>query len=94
MAFVVRFCAESNAERGLIEGRVEHVASGEKARFGSLDELWAFVRAILVRGTVASDAPATGQPAAPSQEDKLRTPGGRTVRIAAPADTNPERRER
>jgi hypothetical protein len=94
MAFVVRFSAESDAERGPIEGRIEHVASGEKARFGSLAELWAFVRTILVRGSVASDAWATGPPAASSQEDKLTTPGGPHGWHAAPAGTNPQRRER
>ena len=47
MAFVVWFSAESDAERSVIKGRVEHVSSGEKAGFGSLDELWAFVRSSL-----------------------------------------------
>ena len=91
-AFVVQL--HGSMDSSWPSGRVEHVASGEKARFGSLEELWAFVNAILVRGSVASGARATRQPAAPSEEDKFRTPGGPQRSHAAPTGANPQRRER
>ncbi|MFN2377641.1 MAG: hypothetical protein ABR538_13960 [Candidatus Binatia bacterium] len=47
-AFVLQFAAEAGPETGVFRGRVQHVASGEQASFRSLDELWAFVRGILL----------------------------------------------
>lgn len=42
-AFVVQFQPETDIERGLILGRIEHVLSGEASHFGSLEELRAFI---------------------------------------------------
>jgi hypothetical protein len=38
-AFVVQFRAGTDFETGHVQGRVEHIASGQAARFQSLDEL-------------------------------------------------------
>jgi hypothetical protein len=46
-AFVVQFRTEAEVERGPFVGRVEHVVSGEAARFSSLDELLAFMARVL-----------------------------------------------
>lgn len=47
-AFVLQFAAEAGPETGVFRGRVQHVATGEQASFQSLDELWAFVRGVLL----------------------------------------------
>ena len=49
-AFVVRFDTTSDIESGVIEGKVEHVASFRIERFQSLEELLTFV------GMMLSDA--------------------------------------
>lgn len=46
-AFVVQFRAQTQDAPLRCEGRVEHLVSGEVARFQSLDELWCFVARIL-----------------------------------------------
>ena len=46
-AFVVRFDTTSDIESGVIEGKVEHVASFRTERFQSLDELLMFVDLML-----------------------------------------------
>jgi len=46
-AFVVQFRAEAEVEYGPCVGRVEHVVSGEAARFSSLEELVAFMARVL-----------------------------------------------
>ncbi|HKA21256.1 MAG TPA: hypothetical protein VKN18_23460 [Blastocatellia bacterium] len=46
-AFVVRFDPSSDIESGIIEGKVEHVASFRTERFQSLDELLMFVGLML-----------------------------------------------
>jgi hypothetical protein len=38
-AFVVQFRTPTDFERGRVEGRVEHIASGRTARFASTREL-------------------------------------------------------
>jgi len=38
-AFVVQFTADSKATSGILAGRIEHLASGTRARFGSGAEL-------------------------------------------------------
>jgi hypothetical protein len=38
-AFVVQFRTATDFERGRIEGRVEHIASGRVAEFTSMEEL-------------------------------------------------------
>jgi len=44
-AFVVQLHAAADIAQGLISGRVEHVVSGQAARFQILEELLAFLRA-------------------------------------------------
>lgn len=46
-AFVVQFRQETDLEKGVIEGRVEHLVSGESAHFGSLEELVQFIGKVL-----------------------------------------------
>jgi hypothetical protein len=46
-AFVVHFRLSTNIARGQIEGRVEHVVSGQSMHFDSLEELLAFMRKVL-----------------------------------------------
>jgi hypothetical protein len=46
-AFVVHFRLSTNIAQGPIEGRVEHVVSGQTAHFASLEELLAFVARVL-----------------------------------------------
>ena len=46
-AFVVQFGRETAVDSGHLVGRVEHVVSGKVARFQSLDELVAFMTAVL-----------------------------------------------
>ena len=46
-AFIVRFDTTSDIESGVIEGKVEHVASFRTERFHSLDELLTFVNLML-----------------------------------------------
>jgi len=46
-AFVVQFRVETDLERNRMEGRVEHVVSGQATRFHSLEELVAFMARVL-----------------------------------------------
>jgi hypothetical protein len=46
-AFVVYFRTDSNIDRGPIEGRVEHVLSGQSMHFESLEELLTFMARVL-----------------------------------------------
>lgn len=46
-AFVLQFYPETNVERKHFVGRVEHVVSGQAARFGSLDALMTFLERVL-----------------------------------------------
>ena len=46
-AFVVQFGRETAVDTGRMAGRVEHVVSGKVARFRSLEELVAFLTAVL-----------------------------------------------
>jgi hypothetical protein len=43
LAFVVQFHAQPLDAPQHWAGRVEHLASGQAARFQSLDELWCFI---------------------------------------------------
>jgi hypothetical protein len=47
-AFVVQFRAQAAGEPPCCQGRAEHLASGQAARLASRDELWAFIRHILM----------------------------------------------
>lgn len=53
-AFVLQFYPEADMGRGCFIGRVEHVISGQAARFNSLDTLVAFLGRVL---TAVSTAP-------------------------------------
>jgi hypothetical protein len=46
-AFVVHFRLSTDIAQGQIEGRVEHVVSGQSTHFDSLEELLAFVARVL-----------------------------------------------
>jgi hypothetical protein len=46
-AFVVHFRVNSEVEHGRVAGRVEHVASGQRTHFASLEELLAFMGQML-----------------------------------------------
>ena len=55
-AFVLQFYPEADVEHGHFVGRVEHVVSGQTARFDSLDTLVAFLGQVLT--TVKAQSPA------------------------------------
>ena len=46
-AFVVHFRLSTDITQGRIEGRVEHVVSGQSTHFDSLEELLAFIARVL-----------------------------------------------
>jgi len=48
-AFVVQFHVEANVAHGKVNGRVEHVVSGQAAHFASVEELLMFIEHILTR---------------------------------------------
>jgi len=52
-AFVVQFTAETDLRRGHAAGRIEHLQTGRRSRFASLDELTAGLAAFLAGGDVA-----------------------------------------
>jgi hypothetical protein len=47
-AFVVHFRTSSRIAQGPVEGRVEHVVSGQSTHFDSLEELLAFINQTLM----------------------------------------------
>ena len=48
-AFVVQFRENTDVEAGRLEGKVEHIASYQAARFHSADELFAFIAGVLTQ---------------------------------------------
>jgi len=46
-AFVIQLSGVTDLERGRMEGRVEHIVSGEATRFDSLDALVDFLARVL-----------------------------------------------
>ena len=46
-AFVVQFSRETRSQGGVFSGRVEHMSSGRRARFGSRQELLAVLGKML-----------------------------------------------
>jgi hypothetical protein len=46
-AFVVQFGAETDAGLGNVTGRIEHLQTGRRSRFASVDDLLAFIMAML-----------------------------------------------
>jgi hypothetical protein len=57
-AFVLQFYPETDVQHDHFVGRVEHVVSGQTARFASLDILLAFLKRVL---TAIQSAPAENQ---------------------------------
>jgi hypothetical protein len=47
LSFVVQFAQETDPSVGRLEGRVEHVATGQSTQFRAADELLAFLVRIL-----------------------------------------------
>jgi hypothetical protein len=56
-AFVVQFRAQPTGASSAYDGRVEHVVSGQVARFHSLEELLAFMTRVLTEVQSQSDPP-------------------------------------
>ena len=54
-AFVVQFRAQSSEGSVAYDGRVEHLVSGQEARFHSLEELLAFMTRVLTDVQKSSD---------------------------------------
>jgi len=54
-AFVVQFRAQLTGTSSCYDGRVEHVVSGQVARFHSLEELLAFMTRVLTDVQLQSD---------------------------------------
>ena len=46
-AFVVQFWATAAVDAGRLEGRVEHVVSGQATHFASVEDLLAFMARVL-----------------------------------------------
>ena len=46
-SFVVQFSVETDARRGTVTGRIEHLQTGRRSRFVSTDELLAWIMAML-----------------------------------------------
>jgi hypothetical protein len=55
--FVVQFRAQPSAAASAYDGRVEHLVSGQVARFHSLEELVGFMVSVLADVQAQSDAP-------------------------------------
>ena len=56
-AFVVQFSRDTGTEAGIFSGRVEHLSSGRRARFGSSDDLLATLLKLL--GDIGEPEPKT-----------------------------------
>ena len=52
-AFVLQFSTDAGPQTGLFTGRVEHVSSGDAATFESTEDLWRFVRSVMMRPSAA-----------------------------------------
>jgi hypothetical protein len=55
-SFVVQFSAETDPRLGTISGRVEHLQTGRRSRFASVDELLASIMAMLAGADRPDDA--------------------------------------
>jgi hypothetical protein len=55
--FVVQFRAQSTEASSAYDGRVEHLVSGQVARFHSLEELLGFMVGVLADIEAQSDSP-------------------------------------
>jgi len=54
-AFIVQFGAETDARLGNVTGRIEHLQTGRRSRFASVDELLAWIMAMLAGGSLPHD---------------------------------------
>jgi hypothetical protein len=54
-AFIVQFGAETDAQRGHVTGRIEHLQTGRRSRFASVDELLAWITAMLASVPTSRD---------------------------------------
>jgi hypothetical protein len=53
-AFVIKFAKETNLSANLVEGSVEHVASGSTLQFHSIPQLLAFCDRMLKEGAMST----------------------------------------
>jgi hypothetical protein len=58
-AFVVQFREGTDMDHGQLDGRVEHVVSGQATRFQSLQELLAFMAQVLA--SLRAQSPTAGE---------------------------------
>ena len=54
-AFIVQFGAMTDARLGSATGRIEHLQTGRRSRFASIDELLAWVMAMLAHVDASQD---------------------------------------
>jgi hypothetical protein len=64
-AFVVQFRPETDVSEGRFEGRVEQIASGEGARFRSLEELIGSLKHVLAGSPRSREPYSEQEPAKP-----------------------------
>ena len=55
-SFVVQFSSDTAPAVHRVHGRIEHIHSGRSRRFGSLEELIAFVEEVLAAHAIDDDA--------------------------------------
>ena len=68
-AFVVQLEADTQVETGQLHGRVEHVVSGQAARFASLAELTAFFAHVLTTNPRSASGPPSSRGSRDEQDD-------------------------
>ena len=70
-AFLVRLDSDANPAEGRLDGRVEHVTSGRRARIGSLSELQEFIVQVLGEEGqgLRQDAPEGSASSRPEEEE-------------------------
>jgi len=69
-AFLVQFSAETDAGLSHAAGRVEHLETGTRSRFSSIEGLRASIATMLARNTAGAEKPRAHQnPERPPRED-------------------------
>ncbi len=81
-SFVIKFRPETDPLQGRLDGRIEHVASGQTIRFRSFEELVAFLERVLKQvrvefqqaDTIAEEVvkPETGKVLAPETGELIK----------------------
>ncbi len=61
-AFVVQLRGDAQLERGEVRGRVEHLVTGEQARFGSWQELERFIATTIAPAVAGGPVPERSEP--------------------------------